>query len=356
MENVLINGSRPSAFALRRGDPRPRLANHRFLKPSRYVALWLILIPAFAGGCAWLLAGGVAIDTASVWAAAKPVILLVVAAMALHRLGRRSLLPVLRKVAFVTEDLFLSASQALAIGIVSGLLIYLAARAGAVFPMRDGALVYADSLLGFDWDAVSHWVAARPLLSNLLRQTYLTSMAQGGAVLLLGSVMRPGERNQEFLWTVAAGVALTAAVFVFVPAIGKVGCWDTAFVDRLLEIRGGRSGMSYARTASLVSFPSFHTVAAVLITYAARRHWWSLFPMALLNTVMLAAIPPIGGHYLIDIIGGAAVACASIMVERQLAATRRSSQTALGVRLSSLPDVASVSTSLPTGILQAAYT
>lgn len=155
--------------------------------------------------------------------------------MVLHGLGQRSTLPVLQRAAALAEDLFFSASQALAIGIVSGPLIYLAARAGGIFPMRDGALAYADSLLGFDWDAVSHWLAAHPLLSDLLRQTYLTSMAQGGAVLLLGSIMRPGERNGEFLWTVAAGVALTAAIFAFMPAVGKIGCWDTDFLDRLLE-------------------------------------------------------------------------------------------------------------------------
>ena len=354
MESTALFSLQRGDSTSRKSDSRPRLNNFGALEPSRYVALWLILAAAFASGCAYLLAAGVLIDTASVWAAAKPAILIFIMAMVLRGLGWCSSLPVLRRATSVAEDLFLSSSQALAIGIVSGLLIYLAARAGAVFPMRDSALAYADGLLGFDWDAVSQWVTARPLLSSLLRQTYLTSMAQGGAVLLLGSLMRPGERNQEFLWTVAAGVALTAAIFAVVPAVGKVGCWDTDFVNRLLEIRGGTSGLSYARTASLVSFPSFHTVAAVLITYAARRHWWSLVPMALLNAVMLAAISPIGGHYLIDMVGGAAVAFASIMAECQFTATRRPRQAASSAKANGLPDV--VSASLPTSVLRAGYT
>ena len=360
-ENVAVNGAQWGGPALWRNASRLRLSDFGALQPSQYSALWLILAATFTSGCSWLMATRVAIDTASVWAAAKPVTFIFMAAMVLRGLGRRSTLPALQKAAAVAEDLFFSASQALAIGIVSGLLIYLAARAGAVFPLRDGALAYADSLLGFDWDAVSRWLAAYPVVSSLLRQTYLTSMAQGGAVLLLGSVMRPGERNGEFLWTVAAGVALTAAIFAFVPAAGKIGYWTTDFLDRLLEIRGGTSGLSYTRTASLVSFPSFHTVAAVLVTYAARRHWWSLIPMALLNAVMLASISPVGGHYLIDIVGGAAVACAAISVgrfvsglaERQVAAARRPRGAALSVRPSGLPNMSSAC--VAPGVLQAGY-
>ena len=50
---------------------------------------------------------------------------------------------------------------------------------------------------------------------------------------------------------------------------------------------------------------------AVLLTYAHRRSRL-LVPIALVNGIMLFSIPSYGGHYLIDIIAGAAVALLAI--------------------------------------------
>jgi membrane-associated phospholipid phosphatase len=61
----------------------------------------------------------------------------------------------------------------------------------------------------------------------------------------------------------------------------------------------------------LISFPSYHTVLAVLLTYAHRRSRL-LVPIALVNGIMLFSIPSYGGHYLIDIFAGAVVALLAI--------------------------------------------
>jgi len=74
---------------------------------------------------------------------------------------------------------------------------------------------------------------------------------------------------------------------------------------------GGPLSFDLSRLQGLISFPSYHTVLAVLLTYAHRRSLL-LAPIALVNGIMLFSIPSYGGHYLIDIIAGAAVALLAI--------------------------------------------
>ena len=62
--------------------------------------------------------------------------------------------------------------------------------------------------------------------------------------------------------------------------------------------------------------PSYHTVMAVLFTYAFRRTGVIGYGIATLNLVMLFSIPPIGGHYLVDVFAGGALALGAIAVQR----------------------------------------
>ena len=66
----------------------------------------------------------------------------------------------------------------------------------------------------------------------------------------------------------------------------------------------------------IVTMPSYHTVMAVLFTYAFRRTGLIGYGIATLNLVMLLSIPPIGGHYLVDMLAGGALALGAIAVQR----------------------------------------
>ena len=66
----------------------------------------------------------------------------------------------------------------------------------------------------------------------------------------------------------------------------------------------------------IVTMPSYHTVMAVLLTYAFRRTGLVGYGIATLNLVMLLSIPPIGGHYLVDVLAGGALALGAIAVQR----------------------------------------
>ncbi len=70
-----------------------------------------------------------------------------------------------------------------------------------------------------------------------------------------------------------------------------------------------------ARLQGVVTFPSYHTVLAILFAYAHRGRW--SFPIFLLiNCLMIASIPSEGGHYLSDVLAGAGLAVVAIAAAR----------------------------------------
>ena len=173
-------------------------------------------------------------------------------------------------------------------------------------------------LFGFEWDAAARWVADQPALDQVLQAAYFSAAYQAVAVLLIGSIARPGDRNSEFFWPFGIGLMLTCAVFIFTPALGKVGHLGD-YIETLTTIRGGMwTVLDYSRAEGIITFPSFHATLAILFVYAVRRHRWALAVFVPLNVLLIAATPTVGGHYLVDVLAGAIVAVASITVTRAL--------------------------------------
>ena len=66
----------------------------------------------------------------------------------------------------------------------------------------------------------------------------------------------------------------------------------------------------------MVSFPSFHTTMALILIWAFRGTSLIGWLITGLNLAMLCAVPYFGGHYLVDMIAGAAVMLLSLTVIR----------------------------------------
>jgi membrane-associated phospholipid phosphatase len=71
-----------------------------------------------------------------------------------------------------------------------------------------------------------------------------------------------------------------------------------------------------ANGGGIVTFPSMHAAIAVIYIYCARHRLWALLVLAPWNLMMLASTPTVGGHYLVDVIAGIAIALASIGLYR----------------------------------------
>jgi membrane-associated phospholipid phosphatase len=64
----------------------------------------------------------------------------------------------------------------------------------------------------------------------------------------------------------------------------------------------------------VVTFPSFHAAAAILLGWGFWALRWIRWPAVALNIAMFLAAVPIGGHYVADILAGAAAAVLAIKV------------------------------------------
>jgi len=100
--------------------------------------------------------------------------------------------------------------------------------------------------------------------------------------------------------------------------------------------------LDWGHLDGVVQFPSFHAALGTIYIYAARHRLWALIPFAVLDTLLIVATPPMGGHYLSDTLAGIAVALIAIAVTRRL---QPASLSASDSRLA-LPPAAVVSTEI----------
>jgi hypothetical protein len=289
------------------GTVRPTLTDNT----ARWAFIAAVSLVSAAG--LWALRVRVAWD--SLWPLFERPALFLVFAVTYSAVGRR--VPRLALPMEVASDFLLSGIQLIAMMLAFLPLSYLAAALD--FRLLDTELARLDVLLfGFEWDAAARWVTDRPVLDQVLQAAYFSAVYQAVAVLLIGSIAHTGDRNGEFLWQFGIGLILTCALFIFTPALGKIGHVGS-YMETLTTIRGGLwTVLDYSRAEGIVTFPSFHTTLAILFVYAVRRHRWALAVFVPLNVLLLAATPTVGGHYLVDSPAGAIIAVASIAVTRVL--------------------------------------
>lgn len=201
----------------------------------------------------------------------------------------------------------------------AGTILTYVAAAGAG-PLQDTALAAFDRALGFDWTAWHRFLAPHTGLRFLLWLGYLSLFPQIMLSIFWFSARGLDPRNRELLVANIIALLLTAAAFRLVPALGHPEPGRVREIATVLALRaGGPSSFDLAHLDGLISFPSYHTVLAVLLTWAHRRA--RLWPgVAAVNAIMLLSIPTFGGHYLADMIAGAGVAGLAIALTAAIGA------------------------------------
>jgi membrane-associated phospholipid phosphatase len=205
-------------------------------------------------------------------------------------------------------------------------------------PLRDALFADMDRALGFDWLSHLGFVADRPLLAAALTIAYHSCVAQLAVVLVVLAVQRNWARLAEFQFLVAASGATIIILAVLLPAVGAyvfhdpsgdivarlgdpdVGRWHLGDFTALRD--GTMREIPLRRAEGLVTFPSFHTALALVFTWSLVHNRWLALPMALLNGAMVISTLAIGGHYLIDVLAGGAIAFACILLVPALRADR----------------------------------
>jgi membrane-associated phospholipid phosphatase len=194
--------------------------------------------------------------------------------------------------------------------------------AAAQMPPADAMLVQLDTLLGFDWRATLMWFDAHPEIASTMEFFYTSSAWQLPLMALFFIVFRRMDRLREVTVIYAVCLLIVIAFAALFPAIGPfhyIGI-SQEFRDNLSSAAGIyhletmqliKSGQlpifTLEHATGLVTFPSFHTVLAIVTIYAFRGIRVLFWPSLFLNIGVIVSTIPEGGHYLIDLVGGAAI-------------------------------------------------
>jgi hypothetical protein len=206
---------------------------------------------------------------------------------------------------------FSMSTQLLLFALAAGSLQYVASAAN--FPLVDAALQRTDAALSFDWQAYRDWVARHPTIHALYGHAYFSVHYQGG-MLVLAHTMLQRSFHPELLLCLTISVVLVLATAAVFPALGYPGEIGQAHIQSLMDARQGR----VAQLAGIVTFPSFHAALGVIFTWSARACRPLLVLAVPLNALLILATPPFGGHYLVDVIAGIAVAIVTILLVRHI--------------------------------------
>ncbi len=208
-----------------------------------------------------------------------------------------------------------------------GLQYPLAAVSG---PMVDAALLRADRAMGFDWLAFAR-LFHDPAVLDLLKRAYLSMSLQGALVLAVLSWR--GDMTRAWQFATATFVLFLVSVLLFpifpadgrfvlcglrppdIPVIGNF-CLYGPVLHHLKD--GSLRVIDPSMAVGMVTFPSAHAAAGLLLIWAVWPIRLLRLPFVILNIALCVGAIVIGSHYLIDIWGGAVVAAASIFAARKL--------------------------------------
>jgi membrane-associated phospholipid phosphatase len=195
-------------------------------------------------------------------------------------------------------------------------------------PLADLALARTDAYLKLDAPAAVRFTATHPLVAELLHQAYNSS----GILCVAAIAWRLIQNNRAALWrtAVTAIVAMqaTALISVLLPARGAILTFGLDTLQgRGLPFGAGNysvgsfnhfySGsdplVTLSKLDGIVTFPSFHTVMALLILQGF--HDTRLRMIALVwSALTIISTVPMGGHYVTDLAGGFVVWCAAYLL------------------------------------------
>jgi hypothetical protein len=210
-----------------------------------------------------------------------------------------------------------------AMGAMGAILSYVAMLQSSGF--TDPLLDRWDSALGFHWPAIRAELLRHEWLSFVMEKAYLACFWMPFAVFALLYRADQIDRLYRYLRAHGMALAVTIVVFFFFPARAAFAFYlapGTPLPGNAKHygavIQGLRDGsfttIDLAHLGGIITFPSFHAAMAILFVWAvwpARRF---RLPMVAVNLLMWLAAVPLGGHYVVDLLGGSVIAVAALAV------------------------------------------
>lgn len=192
----------------------------------------------------------------------------------------------------------------------------------------DVPLAALDRALGVDWPALMGLMAQHPLIGAGFQLAYISVLPQVAVLVVLLGWRGRHESIYGYCIALTAGAAISISIWVAAPSFGAFSVYtlpanvndhlalalDGAYAKDLVALLAhGPGHISPTEAKGLIGFPSFHAVMAMLVVWYARHlayvRWFSLG----LNVIVLIATPIEGGHHVVDVLAGFAVATAAVL-------------------------------------------
>lgn len=201
------------------------------------------------------------------------------------------------------------------------------------FPLTDDLLQSWDRMLGFDWNGyvafMGQWNWSR--LALAISYSRLIPLA---FVLMISSCIildRDDRVNEIAFLSMVSGLACVTIS----ACLPSEGAWSSLATDQTKRLLGGTFladmvdqiralrgedpvAFDFRDMQGLANFPSYHTCLAIIVMWCSRGRWYTALLGGLAGLAILAATPVYGGHYLVDLLGGAVVMAVVILLWRRL--------------------------------------
>lgn len=191
------------------------------------------------------------------------------------------------------------------------------------FSYVDRAFSEADRMLGIHAPTIVLKIAEYPAFASVLGVLYSSAMpicfVCGLALVASGKTAMA----YEFAFYFVFCILMASTISIFFPALGSTvyhGIENTAglpsgagnfHLATVEYFRNDASAMfDLAKVDGIVTFPSFHMVMALLVPLALRETSFLFWIAALWAFLVTISAIVIGGHYVIDLLGGAVI-CAT---------------------------------------------
>lgn len=204
-------------------------------------------------------------------------------------------------------------------------------------PLQDELFLSLDRWLGVDWLAFVHYIDDRPVLAEWLRKAYASMAIQIVAPALLLAVLERIDELRVYLLSYAIALTATIVIAAVLPASSAVTLVDNSMfhelrfagrtpLDHLARLReAGPLDFTNSGIGGLVSFPSFHAVVGALTPLSLRSVRPVFYVLCLVDAGLMVGTVTDGGHYVVDPIGGIAVAYLSYRMAQSIESRRRRS-------------------------------
>jgi len=201
-------------------------------------------------------------------------------------------------------------------------------------PRIDEPLAAIDRAMGVDWPGLMLFATSHPTFNSVLRFAYNISIYEALLLMLLWGWNDHRRSTEQICLTLVVGGLTTTIIWILAPSFGAFTIYtlpsspamkqalalNADYAHLLLNLWShGPGHISPLTVKGLVGFPSFHAAQAIIATWYARRTKFLFYPFVIFNILTIISTPIQGGHHVVDVIGGFAVATFAIWLATLIA-------------------------------------